>query len=216
MATQRKQRTKNDLSRLSAWPHPVQSRTGARHSKPAAEIRSRSEPEPVRTPLHKAIAYDLPALYHETYLRVIPLDPWRLFSFWVVTPNTSETIEKTCPPLLRLYETDGKTVTDYTVEKGTHSQYIRVPEPGLRYRLEYGISLSGRFVPLCASNEVAVPAAGVRELKVNMKKGGQADTEALIGFSARSLTVAAAPDDSAADFVTGLALTSCSCLPSDT
>ena len=220
MATERRRRENNDLSRLSAWPHPLKSNTGARHSKRAGrairrsapETIPRSEPQPYQTPLRNAIAHDLPALYNETYLRVLPLDPWRLFSFWEVTPDTSEALEKSNPPLLRLYGTDEKPMGDYAVGKGTHSQYIRVPEPGRRYRLEYGIASPDRFIPLCSSNEVSVPPARVRETKG--KKDGRADTEALIGFSARSLTVAAAPDGSIADFFAGHALTSSSGLPS--
>jgi len=219
MATERRRRENNDLSRLSAWPHPLKSSAGARHSKPAGRAirRSapktipRSEPQPYQTPLRNAIAHELPALYHETYLRVLPRDPWRLFSFWEISADTFKTIEKKYPastysPLLRLYGTDEKPMGDYIVEKGTHSQYIRVPESGRRYRLEYGIASPDRFIPLCSSNEVSVPPAQVRETKG--KKDGRARTEALIDFSARSLMVAAAPHGSVADTFTGQALTS--------
>ena len=193
MATKRKQRTKNDLSKLSAWPHRVK-------KKLRVSPVSRNEPQPGRTPLHKAIAHELPALYNETYLRVLPQDPYRLFSFWEIAGDMAGTAS---PQLLRLYETDNgaheKSIGDYIVEKGTYSQYVRVPRPGHRYRLEYGSAPSGRFVPLCSSNEVAVPAARVRELEEKVKGQMRLDAEKLTDFSVRAMTVAAAPEGSTMD-----------------
>jgi hypothetical protein len=141
-------------------------------------------------------------LYHETYLRVFPQDPYRLFSFWEIAGDALATVKNSPPgdaPLLRLYETDGKTITDFAVEKGTHSQYVRVPEPGRRYRLEYGVESSGRFMPLCSSNEVAVPAARVHELRGKGKLRVRVDTEKLTDFSTRAMTVAAVPEGSVTD-----------------
>ncbi|MGA2506001.1 MAG: DUF4912 domain-containing protein [Chitinispirillaceae bacterium] len=189
MATKRKQRKKNDLSRLSDWPHQV------KKNRRISETRhvSINEPHPVRASPLSPVAHELPALYHETYLRVLPQDPYRLFSFWEVAAATAGTAS----PLLRLYETDsnaqGKKIGDILVEKGARSQYIRVPRPGHRYRLEYGSAPSGRFVPLCSSNEVAVPAARILGLEENVKGQMRLDAEKLTDFSVRAMTVAAAP-----------------------
>jgi hypothetical protein len=70
------------------------------------------------------------------------------------------------------------------VEAGNNSRYIRVPQPGLRYRIDFGIAgPSGAFVPLCRSSEVVMPTARVHE---SIKEQWvRADTDALSDFSAR-------------------------------
>jgi hypothetical protein len=192
MASEQKQRQKKDLSKLSAWPHPLQSRTrgprGKRHS-------------PSGTPPQSVRVHDLPALYHETYLRVIPRDPWRLFSFWEIAEGTSVPVGA---PLLRLYETDSeKIMGDYTVRKGARSQYIEVPEPGRRYRLEYGIAAADRYVPLCSSNEITAPAGRVHEpLTLTIEnRDRRAAADVLTGLSARVLTADTSPQGTAADMM---------------
>lgn len=156
-------------------------------------------------PPRRPVRYALPAMYNETYLRVLPRDPYRLFSFWEITGEVHE--DAASPAILRLYEVSGrsgdrkrdeKPVGDIAVRNRIHSQYIRVPEPGLRYRLEYGISPAGRFVPLCSSNEVTMPAARIQAPKGG-RKGVRADTKKLIDFSAHSIAATAAPGDSMAD-----------------
>jgi hypothetical protein len=181
MAAKRNIRRKIDLERLSAWPHPEQSRTGKRLSRPRS-----GRPTP-----YKAIAHDLPALYHETYIRVIPRDPHLLFSFWEIAQSHAGA------PRLRLYEMDsgdtGTIIGDYVIEKGTRSRYIRVPHPGRRYRLVFGTGAPDLFVPQCSSNEVTAPAAHLHEpqclTKVNM--GKRTAEESLVGFSAYALPFAA-------------------------
>jgi hypothetical protein len=188
MATKKRiPQKKNDLMKLSEWPGSLQSRAGGRRYKPD---------RPGRATPHKAIAHDLPALYHETYLRVIPRDPWQLFSFWEIAEGSSV---PGGAPLLRLYETDtgngDKIIGDYAVGKGTRSQYIRMPRPGRRYRLEYGVATSDRFLPLCSSNCVEGPTVWAREPRSLTKrdKSRHPAAEALIGYSAPMLPAAASP-----------------------
>jgi hypothetical protein len=183
MAMKRKQRTKNDLSRLSAWPHQVKKKQRVS----GVRLASRNEPQPGRTPFRGPIGHELPALYHETYLRILPRDPYGFFSFWEIAPDSLKAIAEKIPagaatasPLLRLYERDGsaheKTIGDIPVEKEIRSGYFRVPEPGRRYRLEYGFASPDGFIPLCSSNEIAVPAA--RGPKVRDSNEGLTGTEA--------------------------------------
>jgi hypothetical protein len=198
MASVRKRRQKQDLSGLSAWPHPLKSRTGGPHGKclPKTETPPRTVTLPQSVRVHEH-----PALYHETYLRVIPRDPFSLYSFWEIAEGSSV---PGGAPLLRLYETDSeKIMGDYAVIKGARSQYIRVPEPGRRYRLEYGIATPDRFIPLCSSNEITAPAGRVQEPLTLTKDNKDRHTaaEVLLGFSARALTAAASPQGAAADMV---------------
>jgi hypothetical protein len=190
MATERKRRNKNGLERLSAWPHPSQSRPVRRHVRPD---------RPGRTIPNKAIAHDLPVHYHETYIRVIPRDPHLLFSFWEIAAGPG------VAPHLRLYETDsgdgGTIIGDYAVEQGARSRYIRVPHPGRRYRLVFGTGAAGRFVPLCSSNEVTAPAGHMRH-PLSLTKENRvrpAAAEALAGFSACAQPFATSPQGAAAD-----------------
>jgi hypothetical protein len=168
-------------------------------------VRNDSNPYPAPVPPRRPVRYALPAMYNETYLRVLPRDPYRVFSFWEITGETHK--DTASPAILRLYEVSGrsggrkqqeKPVGDIVVSDKIHSQYICVPEPGLRYRLEYGSASSGRFVPLCSSNEVTMPAARIHASRGG-RKGVRAETKKLIDFSARSIAVAAAPGDSMAD-----------------
>jgi hypothetical protein len=228
MATKRRREKQNNSF---AAPHRSNSRVLTIVNQ--ATLRAGSRPGPAtppgvtapavprhgQQPLHRPGAYELPALYHETYLRVLPRDPHLVFTYWEIAGATLEKAgktlpddtEKTLPALLRLYDAGArasrkqreKAVGDIPVEKGVYSRYIRVPEPGRRYRLEYGITTeTGRFVPLCASNPVDVPAARVQAAVID--KRFKAETEKLFACSARSGMTAAWTLQDAPDDVTGL------------
>jgi hypothetical protein len=191
------------------------SETGA----PSPAVAHHQEPRTVRTPLYRSGAHEMPSLYHETYLRVLPRDPSLVFSYWEIAGDTLERIknsfpgstENASPPLLRLYEISAgsgrkqgeKAVGDIAIGKGTFSQYIRVPEPGHRYRIEYGITTqNGTFVPFCSSNPVDVPAARIHTAVAGTMF--KADTGKLIEFSARSSVPAARPQNEITSDMTGL------------
>lgn len=184
---------KNELSRLSAWPPTTKSSVKARQKKRplSSESASPSVTQYFQTPPPLSKAVELPALYNETYLRVIPRDPDVLFAFWETSGGPDGT------PFLRLYETEWgnseKFIGYYAVEKGTCSRYIRVPAPGRRYRLEFGVGSPGRFKPMFSSCEVAVPAGCMREPQPLTK-----EAEILAGFSAGTLSAASSPHGTAA------------------
>jgi hypothetical protein len=186
-------RKKNDLLRLSAWPRSLKVKTVLRRGKPAP---STSGTRPHHSSSPNALAYNLPSLYHETYLRIIPRDPWRLFSFWEIAapPAAGEA------PRLRLYETDNrnreKLVGNFTVEKNSGSRYISVPNPGRHYRLEYGVVSRDRYTAVCHSNDVAAPAGRIQDPR---QKPRHTAAETLIGFSAQALQSAASPQYAATD-----------------
>ena len=214
MATKKRRVFSAASRRTDSHPHPVKSvspplRPDTGKLSAAAKPLLHHEPPPVP---RRPVRHELPAMYNETYLRVLPRDPYSLFTYWEIPGDTvsktvPENTEASSPALLRLYEVAArggrkpreKPVSDIPVGKQIFSQYIRVPEPGHRYRLEYGTASSGRFVALCSSNEVAVPAAQVQ--KPSGKKRAQADTKKLVDFSARSLAIAAPPSDFTADML---------------
>lgn len=128
-------------------------------------------------------AREIPSLYNETYLRMIPRGPHHIFSFWEIGGEMLEKVkeisggragEPDMKPVLRLYAVGPKQgkkagppmhrVGDISVPPGIHSHYIRVPESGLTYRIDLGVmTASGRFITLCQSNNAATPRARVQK-----------------------------------------------------
>jgi hypothetical protein len=181
-----------------------QSKPAAERPREAARSISAAPPAPTGAPRPLRPDREIPAIYNETYLRVLPRDPYHLFAFWEIAPAALDKApvadfpEETQRRLLRLYETNGRAVRplyDIAVDNKESSRYIRVPQPGCSYRIEYGIETrSGGYIPLCAAPTVAVPAARVHEPPAGQP--GQADADRLFGFSIRSGTVT--PDSVAA------------------
>jgi hypothetical protein len=115
----------------------------------------------------------LRSAYNDTYLRILMRTPGELFAFWECSPESVRAAVETAGrdgrgfrPILRLFDAGsqpddcGQAVADYPLEKGEDSRYIPVPQQGRPYRLECGIATrSGRFIALCASNEIRAPLA---------------------------------------------------------
>jgi hypothetical protein len=148
-------------------------------------------------------------MYHETYVRMIPRGPHHVFSFWEMGPDVLEKVkghhgggETAAQPVLRLYSIGpdkGKKprrIGDIALSAGVQSHYVRVPESGRAYRLELGVmTQSGRFVPVCRSNETVTPRARVQKARDSEHRG--ADTRKLIDFSLLSgRSIAEADSDS--------------------
>lgn len=145
---------------------------------------------PLRAPSRHAwappqlpFARDIPSLYHETYVRMIPRGPHHVFSFWEIGGDDIRKV-KDHPsgpaeqPVLRLYAINHKggkkagagmttqRIGNIAVPPGIRSHYVRVPESGLTYRMDLGIMTpSGRFISVCQSNEAATPRARVAPAK---------------------------------------------------
>ena len=133
-----------------------------------APLQRQSNPGPLPDAPAKR---DLPAAYHETYLRILTRDPGHIFAFWEFAPEAFATAAAAAGKdgegfsgMLRLFMADsapsdrGCKVADFPLEEGEGSRYIPVPAQGRSYRLESGFATrSGRFVSLCSSNEVLTP-----------------------------------------------------------
>jgi hypothetical protein len=183
------------------------------HTDDKANRPSIKKHDPLSTHSHHAwassqlpFARDIPSLYNETYLRMIPRGPHHIFSFWEIGGAELEKVkgiseghagEPAVQPVLRLYAVKSKSgkksgpagahrIGDIAVPPGIQSHYIRVPESGLTYRIDLGVrTSSGRFITLCQSNEAATPRARV-QLKndgrhLNDREG--IATQELIDFS---------------------------------
>jgi hypothetical protein len=148
---------------------------------------------------------EIPLMYNESYVRVMPRDPGHIFAFWerggapgskAAEPASADPAPKQYRQVLRVYEVvrsrrgeqAARFVGDIPLEKKVYSQYIRIPQSGGTYRVEIGeCDLSGRFTAWVASNDVAMPDARIHEEAPH--RSMRADTAKLVEISARSATV---------------------------
>lgn len=157
---------------------------------------------------HLPFSRDVPTLYHETYLRLMPRDQHHLFSFWEIAPEALRKARGTIPSSqanpsrqqLKVYEVERRPgrreierhVGDIALEKNARSQYIRVPHAGTSYRIEYCVSSkSGGLVPLCRSAAVAVPPD--RTHRPSGARGKAVASAKLFEISSRSSAVPCEP-----------------------
>ena len=147
-----------------------------------APLQRQSNPGPLPDAPAKR---DLPAAYHETYLRILTRDPGHIFAFWEFAPEAFATAAAAAGKdgegfsgMLRLFMADsapsdrGCKVADFPLEEGEGSRYIPVPAQGRSYRLESGFTTrSGRFVSLCSSNEVLTPDTTIHAKTAPPKPG---------------------------------------------
>jgi hypothetical protein len=166
---------------------------------------------------HLPFSREVPAMYNETYIRIMPQNARQFFSLWEMTPAAIKKIKKTNPgyskspaPMLRVYEVrragtpqeERRPFSDFPIEKGVGSRYISVPEPGRAYRGELGfMTPSGEFVPVCSSSTVTLPPDRIQ--KGVAQHGGKPDTEALLqqslhGTSLMVFDAGSLPDGSSA------------------
>jgi hypothetical protein len=158
-----------------------------------------------RAPLGLPFSNDIPSLYNETYLRMIPRDPYHVFSFWEIAGDDLKKnpvvspygVGDSVPPqqVLRLYSLGApksgsgeRRLDDIAVSPGTTSRYVCVPESGRSYKMELGfVTSSDGYVTLCQSNEVAMPEARVGKASLNetLSQSGPTviATQKLIDFS---------------------------------
>ncbi|MBN2037806.1 MAG: DUF4912 domain-containing protein [Chitinispirillaceae bacterium] len=120
---------------------------------------------------------DIPSMYNETYLRVIPRDESHLFSFWEIAPDAYDKARKKQPgvslktstSVMRVYEVresrDARSTSvlaeEITLDESEQSRYVPTPEHGGTWCVGIGLkSPSGTYVEFCRSQEVSLPAAG--------------------------------------------------------
>jgi hypothetical protein len=145
---------------------------------PPATVHETVKPPVARSPL--AFHRDIPVMYNETYLRAMPREEARLFSFWEVAPPAVLSRDKSRPglpkqpatTLLRIYEVEHKAggrtgrvlINTVPLRTGITSQYVDVPAGKKTYQVELGMqSRSGSYVMVCRSGEITMPSARVHD-----------------------------------------------------
>ena len=121
--------------------------------------------EPARGPV-------LPNGYGVTRLRLMGRDPFWLFAYWEVAPDTWAAAENLFGPGIReigkailLFRAVGNGIAfDVEVRLEARNWYVRMPKRSGHWKAELGLTLpDGRFVLLAASNEVRLPEGRVSE-----------------------------------------------------
>jgi hypothetical protein len=158
------------------------------HAPPEGDLRARAEaarfwlapsspPEPpaVAGALLDPEPGELPAAYGVDRVVLVARDPWWLYAFWEVTPESREraraALGEDAPgarPVLRVHDVTALDPAggepgpslDVEVEPDAPSWYVNVGRPGASYRAEIGLRTeAGRFLPLAGSNTAATPPA---------------------------------------------------------
>lgn len=124
-------------------------------------------------PPHTQPFAQLPARYHHTMITALVRDPWWLFSYWEVTPETEQAVRGGIPPeerdgavsILRVYDvTDGEAGVpcfDIELRDLAEQWYINVGQPARAWVVEIGLRTPrGGFHRLARSNRVRTPRHG--------------------------------------------------------
>lgn len=124
---------------------------------------------------------DLPDCYNRTYLRALPKDPEWLFAYWEISKELIDTLRnkmgdeqfEAAKPILRLLDitdidyngTNAWKCFDIHVHYYANNWYVKVPEPGRVYIIEYGtITPEGVFFSIMQSNVVKTPRDNYSEI----------------------------------------------------
>jgi hypothetical protein len=175
-----------------------------KQSKKKKPVRKKATPEKKSKKKHTdhsstyRLDTDLPESYNRTYLRAMPKDPNWLFVYWEISEETIETqrnkmgIEQfeAAEPVLRLLDitdidyngTNAWKYFDTHVHYYANNRYLKVPEPGRTYIIEYGnITPEGTFIKVTQSNVLKTPRDNYSE--IIDEEWATADTEELSTFS---------------------------------
>lgn len=117
----------------------------------------------------------LPRGYGRDRIVLLPRDPWTVFAYWEITPDTRREALRFLGPegerareVLRVYDVTFLTATgdpaclafDVEPAPDAASAYVGVSRPSASYRVEIGWRTpANRFLPVARSNEVTLPPA---------------------------------------------------------
>ena len=128
---------------------------------------------PKAHPLREEPSFELPAGYGHTTIVALVRDPWWIFSYWEVTPETEQAVRGRIPPseregivsILRVHDvTDGEADAprfDIALRDVARNWYIHVGKPDRVWIVEIGLRTPrGGFYRLARSNRVRTPRHG--------------------------------------------------------
>ena len=130
---------------------------------------------------HYTFSSDIPDMYNETYICALPRNPDWLYVYWEISPATIQQLKNrlgehyTDPQsLLRLVqlEKSGDSIPSKSrhvsadiinIATDSESWYIKVPETGRKYIVEYGQLIDKEYIPICRTKPVDIPASSLNE-----------------------------------------------------
>ncbi len=143
--------------------------------------RSPARPSPAPSPrVSSALTeepYTLPTSYGEDRLVLMVRDPWWLYAYWEIRPDTERAVRQQLQPdevaglqsVLRVAEITGRTQSgdtphrtfDIRLSGMATNWYIQTNAPNRTFLAELGLlTKTGRFLPLARSNQVTTPPDG--------------------------------------------------------
>ncbi len=166
-------------------PYVKKKKTSVSQSQ-ATSIASSSPPSVIKEylhslkPVHKkelVETYQLPSRYQETYLTLIARDPYWIYAYWEISPQSIEAMKRKMGDkisqssyVLRMYELslvdfNGHNANHwFDIEVGLHAAnwYINLCCDHVTYCSEMGLRTpEGEFFPLTRSNVVTTPRANL-------------------------------------------------------
>ena len=118
-------------------------------------------------------SFELPSSYGHTTIVALVRDPWWIFSYWEVTPETEQAVRGRIPPaeragavsILRVHDvTDGESDApcfDIALRNLAQCWYIHVGRPDRAWIVEIGLRTPrGGFYQWARSNRVRTPRHG--------------------------------------------------------
>jgi hypothetical protein len=191
---------------------PERKKTDSRVAPPSRALHAL--PHAIAAP-HTPFSREIPTMYNETYIRVMPRDARHLFLHWELSPAAIKNAAKAAlgdsrspAPHVRVYEVrhagtaqeERRPAGDFPLEQLGGSRYISMSAPGQTCLAELGfMAQSGEFVSVCSSDTVSCPPGRIQKGETQSEIA--ADTEALITLSIRNTTLTTFDAGSTPDIV---------------
>lgn len=139
---------------------------------------------------------ELPCEYGETRIFLIPRDPFWMFTYWELTPETKAKYQEMRKQggtlILRVYDvtgvefdgTNANSFFDITINESVDNWYINVPQVNRNWCVDIGVKLpDGSFIHFTRSNVVFMPRYGVSPITDEKWAILQTEFERLLKFS---------------------------------
>jgi Domain of unknown function (DUF4912) len=158
---------------------PVIRSIASRHKKPSPKISSVKPADQLAEVAPPATSYSFDTSVPQM-MCAVPRDPDSIFVYWEIAPNSMDRLRKAAGDdafgssqwVVRVIDVtdisfDGANAwqtLDITIDRGERKKYVKAPEPGRTYLLEYGLlTPDGSFLEAVRSNACAVPRKGVSD-----------------------------------------------------
>ncbi len=108
----------------------------------------------------------LPVSYNQTYIRIVPKDPYVIYSYWEITTSTRMDFQghfghplwEKSSPALKIHDLSGDNYSYIKINDQSDHCYINFNRPGCMVKAEIGRLVSDQFfISFAGSNVVQMP-----------------------------------------------------------